>query len=240
MPEGERATRHSFGPCLCALVVGLAALWLCPAVSLALSGEAPEGAATFTPRTKVSIKAERRYLYGELTHRGTQSEGLLINVRMVNFVFEDRHKPDFDPEANTNRFLSRLPDYAALGVGAFTICFQGGRPRYEGALNSALNPDGSVRDSYLVRVRRVIEACDRHGLVVIFGCFYQTQDQVLNDADALRAAVKNAAGWIRKCGFRNVVLEIANEFGHNSNRWESNTGGLNSTMEGQSTAVTGP
>ena len=24
----------------------------------------------------------------------------------------------------------------------------------------------------------------------------------------------NAAGWIRKCGFQNVVLEIANEFGH--------------------------
>ena len=36
-------------------------------------------------------------------------------------------------------------------------------PGYEGALNSAFEPDGSLRDSYLRRVRRVIEACDRHG-----------------------------------------------------------------------------
>ncbi len=91
---------------------------------------------------------------------------------MVNSVFEDRRKPDFDPEANTNRFLSHLPDYAAQGIRAFTICLQGGRPRYEGAVNSAFAPDGSLRESYLARVRRVIEACDRHGLVVILGCFY--------------------------------------------------------------------
>ncbi len=126
----------------------------------------------------------------------------------------DRRKPEFDAEANTNRFLSRLPDYAAHGIVAVTICMQGGRPRYEGAVNSAFAPDGSLRESYPSRVRRVIEACDRHGLVVILGCFYQTQDQVLNGADVVRTAVANAAGWIRKCGFRNVVLEIANEFGH--------------------------
>ena len=108
-----------------------------------------------------------------------------MNVRMVNSVFEDRHKPDFDPEANTNRFLSHMPDYTAHGVGAFTICLQGGRPRYKGALNSAFTPDGSLRESYLARVRRIIEACDRHGLVVILGCFYQRQDQVLKDEDAV-------------------------------------------------------
>jgi hypothetical protein len=174
----------------------------------------PEGNAPFTPRTKVSIKARQWLVNGEVTYRGTRAEGLLLNVRMVNSVFEDRHKPDFDPEANTSRFLARLDDYAAPGVKAFTICLQGGRPRYEGALNSAFNPDGSLRESYLARVRRVIEACDRIGLVVILGCFYQRQDQVLKDEDAVRAGVKNAAGWIRKCGFQNVVLEIANEFGH--------------------------
>ncbi len=84
----------------------------------------------------------------------------------------------------------------------------------KGALNAAFAPDGSLRPSYLARVRRVIEACDRQGLIVILGCFYQRQDQVLKDEDAVRAAVMNAAGWIQKCGFQNVVLEIANEFGH--------------------------
>ena len=36
-----------------------------------------------------------------------------MNVRMVNAVFEDRHKPDLDPAAITDRFLARVPDYAA-------------------------------------------------------------------------------------------------------------------------------
>ena len=87
-------------------------------------------------------------------------------------------------------------------------------PCTKGFLNSAFTPDGSLRESYLARVRRVIEACDRHGLVVILGCFYQMQDQILKDENAVRAAVTNAAGWIRKCGFQNVVLEITNEYGH--------------------------
>jgi CubicO group peptidase (beta-lactamase class C family) len=216
MPGRASEIGHVFGPHLrlCALVLGLGAVGLCPTGSVALGGQAPEGTATFTPRTKVSITAGRWCLNGEVTYRGTRAEGLLMNVRMVNSVFEDRRKPDFDPEANTDRFLSYLPDYAAHGVGAFTICLQGGRPRYEGAVNSAFAADGSLRESYLARVRRVIEACDRHGLVVILGCFYQMQDQVLKDEDAVRTAVTNAAGWVRKCGFQNVMLEIANEFGH--------------------------
>src|SRR5262249_50772856 len=61
---------------------------------------------------------------------------------------------------------------------------------------------------------RVIETCDRHGAVVILGCYYQRQDQVLRDEHAVRAGVVNVAQWIKGCGFTNVVLEIANEFGH--------------------------
>ena len=51
-----------------------------------------------------------------------------------------------------------MPDYVAGGVRAFTIGLQGGMPGYEGAVNSAFNPDGSLRDAYLERVRRVIDA----------------------------------------------------------------------------------
>jgi hypothetical protein len=168
----------------------------------------------FSPRTVVSIRDGRWQINGELTYRGSRCEGLMMNVRMVNAVFEDRHKPDFDPEANTARFLAHLPDYAAHGVVAFTLCLQGGMPGYEGALNSAFEPDGSLRAPYLARVERVIEAADRLGLVVILGCFYQRQDQVLLDEEAVRNAVVNVASWVRDSGFRNVVLEIANEHDH--------------------------
>ena len=60
-------------------------------------------------------------------------------------------------------------------------------------MNSALDADGNLRDAYLRRVRGVIEACDRRGAVVILGCFYQRQDQVLRDESAVRRAAVNVA-----------------------------------------------
>ncbi|RJP35578.1 MAG: hypothetical protein C4527_00575 [Candidatus Omnitrophota bacterium] len=167
-----------------------------------------------SPSTRVSIEGDKWYLNGEITNPGSAAEGLLMNVRMVNSVFEDRNRPDFDPDANTSRFLNRLPDYIAHGARAFTICLQGGMPGYEGALNSTFRPDGSLRDSYLQRVKTVIEACGRRGVVVILGCYYQRQDQVLENEDAVRNGVVQVVRWIQDNGFTNVVLEIANEFNH--------------------------
>ena len=164
--------------------------------------------------TQISIVKDKWYLNGKITYPGAKAEGLLMNVRMVNSVFEDAKRKDFDAEVNTEKFVAQIPDYAAYGVRAFTICLQGGMPGYEGAVNSAFNPDGSLRDTYLKRVRRVIEACDQQGLAVILGCYYQRQDQILKDVDAVRAGVVNVVQWIKANGFTNVLLEIANEFDH--------------------------
>jgi hypothetical protein len=137
---------------------------------------------------------------------------------MVNATFEDRNPktcPEgFTPDKNTNTFIARIPEYARCGVNAFTLCLQGGFPGYEAAINSAYEPDGALRPEYLKRVARVIEACDRAGMVVILGCFYQRQDQILRDADAVKKAVVNTVEWIRGRHYANVVLEIANEFQH--------------------------
>ncbi len=165
-------------------------------------------------KTRVSIDGTRWKINGRVTCPGTRAEGLLMNVRMVNAIFEDRRRPEFDADANTAAFLAKLPDYVAHGVRAFTINLQGGMPGYEGAVNSAFRPDGSLRRSYLRRARRVIEACDRLGVVVILGCYYQRQDQILRDEAAVRAGVVNTVNWIQQQGFTNVVLEIANEFPH--------------------------
>ena len=54
-----------------------------------------------------------------------------------------------DPDANTARFIARIPDYVAHGVRAFTVCLQGGMPGYEGAVNSAFQPDGSLKGKTL-------------------------------------------------------------------------------------------
>ena len=165
--------------------------------------------------TRVTVINGQWHINGAITHPGSAAEGRLMNARMVNAIFEDRAKhPEFDPEANTSRFVARIPDYAAQGVNAFTICLQGGMPGYEGAVNSAFAPDGSMRDEYLRRAERVIRACDRNGMVIILGLYYQRQSAILRDESAVRAGVVNAARWVRERGFQNVLVEIANEYPH--------------------------
>src|SRR4051794_534790 len=60
--------------------------------------------------TKVSIVNGRWHLNGAVTYPGAQAEGLLMNVRMVNAVFEDRNRPDFDAHANSDEFIHLIPD----------------------------------------------------------------------------------------------------------------------------------
>ncbi len=168
--------------------------------------------------TKVSLVDGKWHINGKVTYPGAPAEGRLMNVRMVNATIEDANdktRPKgFNVDANTDSFIKQIPDYVAHGVRGFTLCLQGGHCGYEGPVNSAFNADGSLRESYLKRIQRVIEACDRHGAVVILGCYYQRQDQILKDEAAIRAGVVNAANWIKDAGFTNVVLEVANEYAH--------------------------
>src|SRR5262249_46852265 len=113
------------------LPIGLAVLVLGLGTARpSLCNTAPGGPAPgpFAPRTRVSLRAARWYINDEPTNRGTRAEGLLMNVRMVNAVFEDRHRPELDPAAITDRFLARLPEYAAHGASAFTLNRRGGMP----------------------------------------------------------------------------------------------------------------
>ncbi|MCP4452589.1 MAG: hypothetical protein GY809_14100 [Planctomycetes bacterium] len=170
--------------------------------------------APVTRHTRISIQKDRWFINEDITYPGAPAEGLLMNLRAVNSTFEDRGKPDFNVPENIGHFLTALPDYAAQGIRAFTLNLQGGFPGYEGAVNSAFNPDGTLRPDYLTRMERVIDACDQQGCVVILGCYYQRQDQILQDEAAVRQGVVNAATWIRSRGFTNVLLEISNEFDH--------------------------
>ena len=57
-------------------------------------------------------------------------------------------------------------------------------------------------------------ACDRNGAAVILGCYYQRQDQILKNEEAVKAGVLHVAKWIQSRGYTNVLIEIANEFPH--------------------------
>ena len=171
--------------------------------------------------TLIGIDGARWRINGEVTYPGTPAEGLLMNVRVVNATFEDvggeaarRLPAGFDAEANTAAFVGRIRDYVAQGVRAFTLCLQGGFPGYEGAVNSAFEADGALRPDYMRRIQKVIEACGEQGAAVILSCFYQRQAGALRGRSAIRAAVRNAAQWVRDHGYTNVMLEISNEYAH--------------------------
>src|SRR3546814_6693644 len=142
---------------------------------------------------------------------------------MVNALFEDdrpvEEKPewDLDPERNTDLFIAQMSSYIAQGVRGFTIGLQGGFPGYEGAVNSAFNTDGSLREKYMDRAGRVIRAADELGAVIILTCFYQRQhshERALNGKTAFFRAVENVAGWIQQEGFTTVLLEISTEYSY--------------------------
>ncbi len=164
--------------------------------------------------TTVSINKTQWQINGVTTYPGSPAEALLMNVRMVNSTFEDRKRKDFESDENTNRFISKIPEYNSYGVRAFTLNLQGGFPGYEGAINSAFRPDGTLRQNYVSRIQRVIDVCDKQGMIVILGLFYQRQDQILRDERAVKRGVVNAVNWIKENGLTNVVIEIANEYDH--------------------------
>ncbi len=174
-------------------------------------------------QTAVSISEDKWYFNDQIINPGSPAEGLLMNVRMVNSIFEDRGPElakltdDFNPEANTDAFIEKIPEYVSNGVNAFTISLQGGMPGYEGAINTAFDADGSLRDDYMHRAERVIRASDDNNAAIILSLFYQRQhshDYALTGKESIRNALENTVNWITEKGFTNVVLEVSNEYRH--------------------------
>ncbi len=182
-------------------------------------------------RTTVSITGEDFRINGQLTYagrqwRGHRIEGLLLNSRMVQGIFDDLNPdtasrwayPDtgrWDANRNTREFLAAMPEWRRHGLLAFTLNLQGGSPegysKSQPWHNSAFTEDGSLRTEYLGRLDRILARADELGMVVILGYFYFGQDQRLTDEAAVVQAVDNATQWILQRGYRNVLIEINNE-----------------------------
>ncbi len=181
--------------------------------------------------TTVSIEGREFQVNGQPTYqgrywRGHRIQGLLLNSRMVQGIFDDRNPqtvarwayPDtgvWDPERNTREFLAAMPEWRRRGLLAFTLNLQGGSPQENSQgqpwHNSAINPDGSLDPDYLNRLERILDRADKLGMVVILGYFYFGQDERLTDEAAVIRATDNATRWILDRGYRNVLVEINNE-----------------------------
>ncbi len=194
----------------------------------AASGQAPAGNLR---KTSVSISGEKILINGHptlqgITWKGISMEGLLPNARMVQGIFDDLNPetrsmwkyPDtgeWDPERNTAEFVSAMPEWRDHGLLGFTINLQGGSPqgysRFQPWHNSAIDSAGNLRGDYMSRLARIMDRSDELGMAIILGIFYFGQDQWLTGGEAAMSAVRNTVDWLVTRGYRNVMIEIANE-----------------------------
>lgn len=182
-------------------------------------------------RTHVSIHADAFHINGQPTYagrtwQGKKIEGLLLNARMVQGIFDDRNPdtlskwayPDtkkWDAARNTDEFLAAMPAWRKSGLLAFTINLQGGSPqgysKDQPWHNSAIEADGRLRKDYLSRLQKIIDKADELGMVVILGVFYFGQDERLENEEAVKRAIDNTVEWVFAQGYTNVLIEINNE-----------------------------
>jgi len=197
---------------------------------LALAFGATAAGAGAPARTTVSIEGEQFFIDGRPTYEGRtweghRVEGLLLNSRMVQGIFDDLNPetrerfayPDtgsWDPERNTDEFVAAMPSWVAHGMLGLTLNLQGGSPMGYGNkdwVNSTFDEEGSMRPAYVARLERILDKADELGMVVILGYFYFGQDQNLENETAVLHATDNATSWILDHGYRNVIVEVANE-----------------------------
>lgn len=181
-------------------------------------------------KTTVAIAGDIFLINGEPTYPGRRYgghkiEGLLLNARMVQGIFDDLNPatrgrwayPDgpWDAERNTDELIAAMPSWHEAGLRAFTLNLQGGSPegysQEQPWHNSAFAEDGALRADYLGRLRRVLDAADEIGMVVILGLFYFGQDGRLRDERAVVRAVEAITDWLLAQGYTHVLVEIANE-----------------------------
>ncbi len=201
------------------------------AVQLAVVIDSSAKAAEKARKTEVAIRGDAFFINGRPTYEGRswqgyKIEGLLMNSRMVQGIFDDLNPetvgrwayPDtgkWDAERNTREFIAAMPLWHRHGLLAFTINLQGGSPegysKGQPWHNSAIKADGSLRPDFMGRLERILDRADELGMVAILGIFYFGQDERVKDEAAVRKAVDNTVDWVFDRGYRNVLIEVNNE-----------------------------
>jgi hypothetical protein len=187
-------------------------------------------------KTEVSIKGSQFLINDTPTYQGVSwknpagkeisMEGLLMNARLVQGIFDDlnpetrdkwayKDTGKWDPDRNTNEFIQAMESWRQHGLLAFTINLQGGSPegysKGQPWINSAFDTKGNLRKPYMDRLARILKRADELGMVAIVGFFYFGQDERLEDEVAVINAVDQASKWLLTGNWKNVLVEVNNE-----------------------------
>jgi hypothetical protein len=198
-------------------------------LSAALATQIPVHRAAHS--SHIQIKADKFYVNGQATYagrvwKGHSIEGLLLNSRVVQGIFDDENPqtvsrwayPDtgkWDPNRNTDEFLAAMPHWRRHGLLGITLNLQGGSPqgysKEQPWRNSAIAPDGSLKPAYMARLQRILDNAKSMSMAVILGIFYFGQDEYLANDDAVRKAVRETIRFLQRGNHWHVMVEIANE-----------------------------
>lgn len=183
------------------------------------------------PPTVVEIEGGDFLINGAPTyagrfHQGRRIEGLLMNSRMIQAIFDDENPetaaewryPEtkrWDAARNTQEFCETVPLYRKAGLLAVTVGLQGGGPIYTPTVYdryvcSAFETNGALKAPFFDRLKHVLETCEGCGVAVIVNYFYWRQERFESDRAILRAA-REATEWLLASGHRNVLVDVKNE-----------------------------
>jgi hypothetical protein len=151
--------------------------------------------ADFAPQTRLTLRGDRFVINGSAVD--------LYGIRVASASQSDEY---------TKALIESLDDYKAHGVNGITVFLQGS----SGGFSDPFSPDGTMIDSnHARRVKQIVEACDRRGMIAIVGIFYQRtmrnmdDTRRLRDTAAVRQAVRTTTTLLRD--YANVIINIANE-----------------------------
>lgn len=174
------------------------------------------------------------------------AQGKMVTARMVQAAFFnsgsfDQSMDDADADANTQHFIDQMPAYRASGVLCWVVSLEGGNPINQAAdpnidqtgFSYRTNADGATsvfladgtgfKTGRIERVEALIEAAAEQGMIVCLALFYSRQAAWLATQADYRNAMETVTDWLITKGYKNVVIDLANEAGADlGGNWTSN------------------
>ena len=144
-------------------------------------------------------------------------------IRVANALENDRTAFDL---------IANMDAYKKYGINTLAVFLMGGwsgsaNPfECDGSINAKLR--GSLtymgrgdceeymyHNQYLDRLSAIVEEADARDMVVNVGIFYQMRINQLSGGDAIRSAVRNVAKWLKAKEYKNIFMDLVNEYAHN-------------------------